>query len=113
MEYTLDHQKEYQDYIGNWLRTVKWFVWTSKALRVIPHSTFRKKNQNRAPKCLEIREIVLNVENSSIYNDLKYINHNIIHLLTGYEGNSTFIVPKVPTIFRGNAKENIWHRGDN
>ena len=22
---------------------------------------------------------------------------NIIHLLTGYEGNSTFIVPKVPT----------------
>jgi hypothetical protein len=48
---------------------------------------------------LEIREIVLNVENSSIYNDLKYINHNIIHLLTGYEGNSTFIVPKVPTIF--------------
>ena len=43
MEYILDHQKEYQDYIGNWLRTVKWFVWTSKALRVIPHSTFRKK----------------------------------------------------------------------
>jgi hypothetical protein len=28
------------------------------------------------------------------------INHNIIHLLTGYEGNSTFIVPKVPTIFK-------------
>jgi hypothetical protein len=31
---------------------------------------------------------------------------NSIHLLTGYEGNSTFIVPKVPTIFRGNAEEN-------
>ena len=38
---------------------------------------------------------------------------NIIHLLTGYEGNSTFIVPKVPTIFRGNAEENSRYRGDN
>ena len=36
-----------------------------------------------------------------------------MHLLTGYEGNRTFIVPKVPTIFRGNAKENGWYRGDN
>jgi hypothetical protein len=26
---------------------------------------------------------------------------NSIHLLPGYEGNSTFIVPMVPTIFRG------------
>ena len=26
---------------------------------------------------------------------------NSIHLLPGYEGNSTFIVSKVPTIFRG------------
>jgi hypothetical protein len=33
--------------------------------------------------------------------------------LTGYEGNSTFIVPKVPTIFWGNAEENSWYRGDN
>jgi hypothetical protein len=40
-------------------------------------------------------------------------NTNSIHLLTGYEGNSTFIVPKVPTIFRGNAEENSWYRGDN
>ena len=39
--------------------------------------------------------------------------YNIIHLLTGYEGNSTFIVPKVPSIFRGNAEENSWYRGDN
>ena len=31
---------------------------------------------------------------------------NSIHLLTGYEGNSTFIVPKV-------ASENSWYRGDN
>jgi hypothetical protein len=38
---------------------------------------------------------------------------NSIHLLTGYQGNSTFIVPKVPTIFRGNAEENSWYRGDN
>jgi len=37
--------------------------------------------------------------------------YNIIHLLTGYEGNSTFIVPKVPAIFRGNAEENSWYRG--
>jgi len=29
---------------------------------------------------------------------------NSIHLLTGYEDNSTFIVPKVPTIFRGNVE---------
>jgi hypothetical protein len=36
-----------------------------------------------------------------------------IHLLTGYEGNNIFIVPKVPTIFRGNVKENSWYRGDN
>jgi hypothetical protein len=40
---------------------------------------------------------------------------NNIDLLTGYEGNITFIVPKVPTIFRGNAEENSWYRsrGDN
>jgi hypothetical protein len=38
---------------------------------------------------------------------------NVIHLLTGYEDNSTFIVPKVPAIFRGNAEENSWYRGDN
>ena len=38
---------------------------------------------------------------------------NNIHLLTGYEGNITFIVPKVTTIFRGNAEENSWYRGDN
>jgi hypothetical protein len=37
--------------------------------------------------------------------------NNIIHLLTGYEGNSTFIVPKVPTIVRGNVES--WYRGDN
>ena len=38
---------------------------------------------------------------------------HIKHLLTGYEDNSTFIVPKVPTIVRGNAEDNSWHRGDN
>jgi hypothetical protein len=38
---------------------------------------------------------------------------NIMHLLTGYEGNSTFIVPKVPTIVWGNAEDNSWYRGDN
>ena len=37
--------------------------------------------------------------------------NNIIHLLTGYEGNSTFIVPMVPTIVRGNDES--WYRGDN
>ena len=36
---------------------------------------------------------------------------HIIHLLTGYEGNSTFIALKVPTIFRGNAEGNSWYRG--
>ena len=41
------------------------------------------------------------------------IKCNIIHLLTGYEGNSTFIVPTEPTIFGGNAEENSWYRGDN
>ena len=39
--------------------------------------------------------------------------HHNIHLLTGYEGNITFIVPKVPTIVRGNAEDNSWYRGDN
>ena len=33
--------------------------------------------------------------------------------MTGYEGNSTFIVPKVPTIVRGIAEDNSWYRGDN
>ena len=28
-----------------------------------------------------------------------FLHCNIIHLLTGYEGNSTFIVLKIPTIF--------------
>ena len=36
-----------------------------------------------------------------------------LHLFTGYEGNSTFIVPKVPTIVRGNAEYSSWYRGDN
>jgi len=44
-------------------------------------------------------------------NTNKFALNNIIHLLTGYEGNSTFIVPKVPTIVRGNAES--WYRGDN
>ena len=45
---------------------------------------------------------------------LKYMNEcNSIHLLTGYEGNNSFIVPKVPSIFRGNADDNSWYRGDN
>ena len=38
---------------------------------------------------------------------------DIIHLLTWYEGNSTFIVPNVLTIVRGNAEDNSWYRGDN
>ena len=38
---------------------------------------------------------------------------NSIHLLTGYEGDNTFIVPKVPTIVWGNAEDNSWYRGDN
>jgi hypothetical protein len=33
--------------------------------------------------------------------------------LTWYEGNSTFIVPSVLTIVRGNAEDNSWYRGDN
>ena len=37
---------------------------------------------------------------------------HILHLLTGYDGHSTFIIPKVPTIFRGNAEDNSWYRGD-
>ena len=36
----------------------------------------------------------------------------IIHLLTGYEGNSTFIVLKVPAFSWGNTEENRC-RGDN
>ena len=39
--------------------------------------------------------------------------HHNIHLLTRYEGNITFIVPKVPTSVRGNAEDNSWYRGDN
>ena len=39
--------------------------------------------------------------------------YNIIHLLTRYEGNNTFIVPKVPSIFPCNADEYNWYRGDN
>ena len=41
-----------------------------------------------------------------------YLLHSI-HLLTGYEGNSTFIVPMVPTTARVNADDNSWYRGDN
>ena len=37
--------------------------------------------------------------------------YTFLHFLTGYEG--TFIVPKVPTIVRGNSKYNSWYRGDN
>jgi hypothetical protein len=50
--------------------------------------------------------------------DLSYMNFLIcnifhlrisnIHLLTGYEGNSTFIVPKVSTIFQGNPEYQVY-----
>jgi hypothetical protein len=50
---------------------------------------------------------------SSLLLEIWFSLVHIIHLLTGYEGNSTFIAPKVPTIFRGNAEENSWYRGDN
>ena len=43
----------------------------------------------------------------------KTMIRNNIDLLIGYKGNSTCIFPKVPTIFRGNAEENSWYRGDN
>jgi len=38
---------------------------------------------------------------------------NSIHLLTGYEDNNTFIVPKVPAIVQGNTEDNSWYRGGN
>jgi len=41
------------------------------------------------------------------------LKYNNIHLLTGYEGNGTFIVPKVPTIVWCKTKDNSWYRGDN
>ena len=31
-------------------------------------------------------------------------NCDSIHLITGYDGDSTVIVPKVPTIFRGRGE---------
>jgi hypothetical protein len=36
-----------------------------------------------------------------------------LHLFTGYEGNSTFIVPKVPTIVQGNAEYSSRYKVDN
>ena len=36
-----------------------------------------------------------------------------IHLLTGYEGNSTCIVPSVPIIVLCIASGNSWYLGDN
>jgi hypothetical protein len=57
---------------------------------------------------------------TSIYIYIKHDMHrylvsaqNYISLLTVYEGNSTFIVPKVPAIEWGNAEDNSWYRGDN
>jgi hypothetical protein len=35
---------------------------------------------------------------------------NIIHLLSGNEGNSKFIVTQNPTIARGAAESNSWCR---
>jgi hypothetical protein len=51
-----------------------------------------------------------------IYMFTKYnmvLRSNSIPLLPGYEGNSTFVVPKVSTSFRGNDEENCWYREDN
>jgi hypothetical protein len=47
------------------------------------------------------------------YKTIKNEKQKISQRQTGYEGNSTFIVPNVPTIFRGNAEENSLYRGDN
>jgi hypothetical protein len=33
-----------------------------------------------------------------------------LYLLTGYEGNSKFIDPEIPTIARDEAEGNSWHR---
>jgi hypothetical protein len=38
---------------------------------------------------------------------------NILFLLTGYEGNSKFIDPEIPTIARGEAEGNSWYRDFN
>jgi hypothetical protein len=51
-----------------------------------------------------------------IYMFTKYnivLRSNSIPLLPGYEGNSTFVVHKVSTSFRGNDEENCWYREDN
>ena len=50
---------------------------------------------------------------SCFYKGKKILKYNNIHLLTGYEGNSTSIVPKVPTIVRCKVEDNSWYRGDN
>jgi hypothetical protein len=70
----------------------------------------RRLSLSRGPKAVLLRLAKFLLEALRICTD-KYTNN--IHLLTGYEGNSTFIVPMVPTIFRGNASENRWYRGDN
>jgi hypothetical protein len=60
--------------------------------------------------------MIIIVENTSIKSGTIIIVLNtkahILHLLTGYDGHSTFIIPKVPTIFGGNAEDNSWYRGD-
>ena len=50
--------------------------------------------------------IILSIIRGSVLSMIRGYWINSIHLLTGYEGNSTFIVPKIPTIFGGNAEEN-------
>jgi hypothetical protein len=40
-------------------------------------------------------------------------HHKEIEMDARYSGNSTLIVPSVPTIFLGVAMENCWYLGDN
>ena len=42
---------------------------------------------------------------------LYFCMSSILYLLTGYEGNSKFIDPEIPTIARGEAEGNSWYRG--
>jgi hypothetical protein len=57
-------------------------------------------NQCLSPQTFESRS-------GEVYSIQHYI------LIDWVWGLCTFIVPKVPTIFRGNAEDNSWYRGDN
>ena len=51
--------------------------------------------------------VINKLNNESLLFGLYFVNS--IHILTGFGGNSKFVVPEIPSTTRGEAESNSWY----